>query len=493
MATLLAGKNPLHIPENPLHIPEIRSRISRLVSVKDAISCVRVSKDWYKDFIYHIWYAVDFKVHNTFQRLSADIIAKHGHHIRIVENLKTQRQLNALVHSSIKNVRVLHLTCAKSARFRILCMDLISNNNRSLKDLTFRMDENVKTGDLSARMISIDAFISHSSVSLLSLIHLRGVCFSRNSFASLLRGCPLLTSVYLQDDVTMLSGSSIDSFQHMGVITLMASIKNVFKPDPGSEVLPLGLTLLVHFPNLTCWLCHSLETTLIVSSERIKEEARICCPKLSYFYTFRIPSLVLYDLVANAFNNLKTVAFEYEKLSMDIIVALLFHQTTLQGVSAIRCGNQSETEQDDFLSEEDPFRESGRALQLLPRSCSNLTALAVELHKMDMDFVEEKEWACRGLQQLRVRIRSLDTEEKVNRAHQLWVEGIMKKNKNVEEEEQEKRTGQEEGNNELTESPANGIKETSIEERVARHLLKFDQLKSVWLGTRTLYAASKKR
>ncbi|KAF8922876.1 hypothetical protein BGZ58_003630 [Dissophora ornata] len=437
MVTLLAGKNPLHIPENPLHIPEIRSRISRLVSVKDAISCVRVSKDWYKDFIYHIWYAVDFKVHNTFQRLSADIIAKHGHHIRIVENLKTQRQLNALVHSSIKNVRVLHLTCAKSARFRILCMDLISNNNRSLKDLTFRMDEN--------------------------------------------------------DDVTMLSGSSIDSFQHMGVITLMASIKNVFKPDPGSEVLPLGLTLLVHFPNLTCWLCHSLETTLIVSSERIKEEARICCPKLSYFYTFRIPSLVLYDLVANAFNNLKTVAFEYEKLSMDIIVALLFHQTTLQGVSAIRCGNQSETEQDDFLSEEDPFRESGRALQLLPRSCSNLTALAVELHKMDMDFVEEKEWVCRGLQQLRVRIRSLDTEEKVNRAHQLWVEGIMKKNKNVEEEEQEKRTGQEEGNNELTESPANGIKETSIEERVARHLLKFDQLESVWLGTRTLYAASKKR
>ncbi|KAI8595639.1 hypothetical protein EDD21DRAFT_390672 [Dissophora ornata] len=489
MATLLAGKNPLHIPENPLHIPEIRSRISRLVSVKDAISCVRVSKDWYKDFIFPIWYAVDFKVHTTFDRLSADVISKHGHHIRIVENLKTQPQLNALIHPNIKNVQVLYLTCATSARFRILCMDLISNNNRSLKDLTFKIDIYAKSSDLSARMISMDALIPRSSASLLSRIKLHGVCFSRNSFASLLRGCPLLTSVYLQEDVAMLSGSSIDSFQHTGVTTLIASIKNVFKPDPESEVLPLGLTLLVHFPNLTCWYCYSVERALVVSVERIKAEARICCPKASKLNTGKTTSPVLFDLVANAFNNLNAVTFVYERLSMDVIVALLFHRATLQDVTTFRNSNQSKTEQDSVLSLEDPFQVSGRALQLLPRSCPNLTVLSIELHEMDMDFVEEEEWVCRGLQQLRVRIRSLDTEEKVNRTHQLWMEGIMKKNKKVLEEGQEKRTGQEKGCNMSAESPANGIKEISIEERVARHLLKFDQLESVWLGTRTFYAS----
>ncbi|KAI8600709.1 hypothetical protein EDD21DRAFT_376395 [Dissophora ornata] len=419
MATLLVRKN-------PLHIPEIRSRISRLVSVKDAISCVRVSKDWYKDFIFPIWYAVDFKVHTTFDRLSADVIAKHGHHIRIVENLETQPQLNALVHPNIKNVQVLYLTCATSARFRILCMDLVRNNNKSLKDLTFEMDVNAKKGDLSARMISVDAFTSHSSVSLLSSIRLQGVCFSRDSFVSLLRGCPLLTSVDLQQDVAILSGSSNDAFQHTGVTTLIAPIKQVFKLDPESDVSPLGLTLLVHFPSLTYWQCYSLETTLIVSSERIKAETRICCPKVSEIGTWRTPSPVLFDLVANAFNNLEAVTFQYEQLSTDVIVALLFHQTTLQGVSTFWSDNESKTEQDDFLSREDPFRVSGRALQLLPRSCPNLAVLSVELHEMDMDFVEE-EWVCRGLQRLRVRIRSLDTKEKVNRALQLWVEGTMKK------------------------------------------------------------------
>ncbi|KAF9102967.1 hypothetical protein BGX27_010792, partial [Mortierella sp. AM989] len=52
-----------------LQIPEIRKRISRYVTVKDAISCVQVSKDWSNDFVFPIWYAVDFSVHTTFEKL----------------------------------------------------------------------------------------------------------------------------------------------------------------------------------------------------------------------------------------------------------------------------------------------------------------------------------------------------------------------------------------------------------------------------------------
>ncbi|KAF9123818.1 hypothetical protein BG015_005238, partial [Linnemannia schmuckeri] len=81
--------------KNPLQIPEIRARVSRLVSLEDAISCVRVSKAWSKDFALPIWCVVDFGIHDTFKDLDSDIVTKHGHHIRTIKNLTTQSQLDA--------------------------------------------------------------------------------------------------------------------------------------------------------------------------------------------------------------------------------------------------------------------------------------------------------------------------------------------------------------------------------------------------------------
>ncbi|KAI7827447.1 hypothetical protein BC939DRAFT_445274 [Gamsiella multidivaricata] len=471
----------LFIDKNPLHIPEIRSRISRLVSVKDAISCVRVSKDWSNDFVFPIWYAIDFKVHNTFEQLSADIVAKHGHHIRIVEDLKTQLQLNALLSPSIKNIRVLRITCASSARFRTLCMDLISRNNSNLRKLSLGIDVNANQRDLSFRMIFVDALVPHSSVSRLSSVRLHGICLSRNSFASLLRGCPLLTRVDLQQDVALLSGSSIDTFQHTRVATLTAPISQVFKPDPESEPSPPGSSLLAHFPNLTYWHVYNQVTTLVVPIKRIKAEVRMCCPKVTQIGTWVTPSPVLYDLVANVFRNLVSVTFAYKELSTDVIIALTFHNATLLDISTFWDVHECHTERDHFPREDDYFQSRGRALQLLPRSCLNLQILGLERHEMDMDHVEESEWACKRLQELRVRIRELDTKEKVKRALQLWKEGRKKNETDVMDEERKKV---------VDESNESHVKkeDTSIEARVAKHLLTFDKLKAVWLGTRTCYS-----
>ncbi|KAG0009197.1 hypothetical protein BGZ80_002639 [Entomortierella chlamydospora] len=221
------------IQESPFHIPEIRHRVSRFVSVKDAISCVRVSKDWSRDFISPIWYSVNFKTQNAFEKLGADVIAKHGHHIRVVEDLETQSQLDALHHPSVSKIKYLSLTCQKNARFRSLCMDFIGNNNRSLMGLTVEMIAHPKD-DLSSRMISTAALIPRSSPSKLSYIRLRHVCLSRDSFVLLLKYCPLLKSVDLQVDVALFSGVTPDIFKHTGVTTLTAPIKQVFKPDPES-------------------------------------------------------------------------------------------------------------------------------------------------------------------------------------------------------------------------------------------------------------------
>ncbi|KAF9276166.1 hypothetical protein BGZ74_003739, partial [Mortierella antarctica] len=150
---------------------------------------------------------------------------------------------------------------------------------------------------------------------------------------------------------------------------------------------------------------------------------------------------------------------------------------------------QSYTERDEFPLEDDHFRQSGRAVQLLPRSCPYLKYLEFEGHEMDMDIVEEEKWACIGLLQLQVRIRGLDTKEKIDWTLNLWKEGRQKKDNTTtpgkeEPKQQKENEGEDEEDTTLLESQA---KDTSIKVRVARHLLSFEKLQAVWLGTRTFY------
>ncbi|KAF9080314.1 hypothetical protein BGX23_002325, partial [Mortierella sp. AD031] len=105
-----------------------------------------------------------------------------------------------------------------------------------------------------------------------------------------------------------------------------------------------------------------------------------------------------------------------------------------------------------------------------------------------MDIVEEEKWACRGLRQLRVRIRSLDTKEKIDWTLKLWKQGRQKKHNNTtlekEESQQEKENeGEDDEDTVLSDSHVIEAKETAIEERVTRHLLAFAKLEAVWLGT----------
>ena len=447
------------IKDNPLHIPEVRSCVSRYVSVADAISCVRVSKDWSTDFAFLIWFAVNFNTHSSFEQLNATVIARHGHLIRKIHNLSTQGQLNALLHPNISNVRVLSLSCTTTARFRILCMDLVSNNNKSLETLSMKM----YTDDLSVRTISLDAVVPHLSDSRLTTITLRNVCVSRASFVALLKGCPLLTSVSMLINIALLSGPSIDTFQHTGVASLSVNLEGVFKPDPDSEVSALGFSLLAHFPNLNHWTLYPLEATLIDPIEHIIAEVKLCCPKVSQVYTWTTQRPLLYNLLARVFRNLVKVIFAYEQLSADVVLALLLHKATLIEVSTTCDNKEDNTERDHIPIESDHFQTSGLAIQLLLRSYQNLTAFKLERHEMYMDIVEEAEWVCKGLRSFRVRVRGLDTTEKINRTLELWADG--RKNKS-----------------QFTQIETNDM---SIEARVARHLLTFDNLERVWLGTRT--------
>ncbi|KAG0248706.1 hypothetical protein BG011_009989 [Mortierella polycephala] len=283
----------------------------------------------------------------------------------------------------------------------------------------------------------------------------------------------------LQRDVALFSGFLIDTFQHLRVTTLTASISQVFKPDPGSTSSTLGFSLLIHFPNLIHWQVYNLTATLSVPIEEIKAETRMCCPKLAIIDTWITPSPVLYGFLADAFRNLKFVTFSYREFSRDIILALLLHKATLIKISTFWDYDKQTTERDELPHEDDHFQ-NGRVMQFLPCSCPNLQTLALERHQMDIDHVEESEWACKQLRSLRVRIRGLDTEGKVDRALQLWLQERRKKNGMDKKKWKETK---EDVANEFVSS------QVSVEERVARHLLTFDKLEEVWLGTRTCYVS----
>ncbi|KAK3834509.1 MAG: hypothetical protein J3R72DRAFT_221824 [Linnemannia gamsii] len=162
---------------------------------------------------------------------------------------------------------------------------------------------------------------------------------------------------------------------------------------------------------------------LFVPVERIKREVAICCPQVTMIDTWKSPQLIIYNLVANAFHSLTHVTFAYSQLSMDVIVALLCHKATLLQIIAFQGSSKSYTERDSVPSEDDHFQHSGRAVQLLPRSCPYLKFLEFEGHEMDMEIIEEETWTCRGLQHLRVRIRGLDTKDKIDQSLNLWKEG----------------------------------------------------------------------
>ncbi|KAF9397796.1 hypothetical protein BGX21_008497 [Mortierella sp. AD011] len=89
--------------------------------------------------------------------------------------------------------------------------------------------------------------------------------------------------------------------------------------------------------------------------------------------------------------------------------------------------------------------------------------LSIKNNSMDMSHVEKSLWKCSDLKVLRARIKGLDTAEKIDRALQLWVEGRKVKDEKMRSQKDKQcRTGE--------------IGGSSIEERVARHLLAFDKL-----------------
>ncbi|KAF8939896.1 hypothetical protein BGZ58_008407 [Dissophora ornata] len=145
-------------------------------------------------------------------------------------------------------------------------------------------------------------------------------------------------------------------------------------------------------------------------------------------------------------------------------MAALTHRETLDSFGAfVPFGGFYECK--ELFTEEDHLQESASSFQMLPQLCSQLKLLMIPKLEMDIEAIEKQEWSCRDLEELAVRIRGLDTTEKITRTIQLWIDA---RNQIKESESADSNTLLQDDN--------------SIEGRVARHLLKFPKLQEVWLG-----------
>ncbi|KAK3827983.1 MAG: hypothetical protein J3Q66DRAFT_409126 [Benniella sp.] len=459
-------------PKNPLVLPEILKRMSRYVTTNDAVSCAQVCKAWSNHFASIIWHTIDFDIHHGLIILDIRTLAKYGHYIRVVENISEHSHIITLTSSNARRLERLSITMSASQKFYDRCVDLLRQVNTTLEHIDIFQPK-----EYGAPYFAVDSLFpaeDTNATSRLSSIKIRGLRMTRDSLSSLLENCPSLEHLNIRD-TTLLSPlhdtSDTHYYRHTGVIRLTAPIEQVCKMDQQSEIVP---SLFVQFPNLQSWITRNSHSrgAADVSSQYIRDEVAKHCPSLKALSLGTRASTTI-GMLARSFEDLTEICIKNKQLSNDMVTAILKHQETLKTVMTF-------VSHDDFYdSETIPDTESiqddtnGGIIQSIPQHCTRLETLQLPLFEMDMDDVEKTKWGCRDLEELHIRVRGLDTEQKIDRAIQLWKEGrmaIKEKRANCE---------QESPSASLQVDSAIPPDDNSIEARVARHLLKLENLRKM--------------
>ncbi|KAG0061233.1 hypothetical protein BGZ89_011628 [Linnemannia elongata] len=410
----------------PFDIPELVRRISLFVSVKDALSCVLVAKSWSDHFLSVIWFHIDFHTQLRFTTLPLDVVAKHGRHIRIVEDARSFRRVYVLANASVARLRELHIETTGSARQHVHAYEVVSRNIRSLEiiHLFAASDpDDMDKHDSSVHYVSVPALVpffgaSEGIASKLKILRLSELCLTHDGLVAILQASPQF--------LTILS---------------------TWQDDPD----------------------------LTIPTAKIKEDIARYCPYLTAF-ELEQPSTLLSCFCMHIGRNISELTFDYEHISLEGISAILLHQATLRQLMVFGASPHVDLEADEVPAVSRHFQEFSQLLQLILRGCPHLETFDLALHEMDMDEVEMGEWTCKGLTTLRIRVKGLDTKETIQKAIVLWRAGC--KRRYQEEEDKEMEGFEEETKRAMR---LNGM-DSSIEARVARHLLKFEHLDDVWLG-----------
>ncbi|KAG0218733.1 hypothetical protein B0O80DRAFT_458511 [Mortierella sp. GBAus27b] len=560
---------------SPLDLPEIRDRLSRFVQFKDAFSCILVNRNWYQTFVQVIWHTVNIATNSGFKNLEPSLLEKRGRLLKVVS--VTATNLTTINHPSISSLQSLTVVGRPGFRSQSCLYNIICRNITAISHLVLHLKpisvSPRQSGSANWTYISFDVF-ENRTTSNLTTLDLTGVAASRRSFSSILRASPKLETLTLVD--TVLYEFTADSrYEHYERIIIIASLEQMFNPDP--EV-PDAPSLFIHFPFPNCWritdstsMGHPIMTATRAGLDKIRRTLKADCPCLTSIVMDASGPMVA-KVLAHGFNRLHEIRIHHEAMDGNVVAAILAHQDSLFKISTLLPNldifNANEPTPLDQDTEND--RDSSDMTwmwQLIPRCCPYLMRIELPNYEMDMDEAEKTLWRCKTLITLRIRIRGLDTKQKIEEAIKLWVTGRTIADTNtsrtlkrhmgdcdtdVESDDGEGAEGneveggkqkekkrsikrikmndestgdcgsdmdgdeggdenqQQNGQSEDLMSPTNNNGENktndslsgdwgdeysktdhAIEARVARHLLKFDHLVIVWLGTKTFHLQDK--
>jgi hypothetical protein len=233
-------------------------------------------------------------------------------------------------------------------------------------------------------------------------------------------------------------------------------------------------SLLAYFPNLERWATQKANRPAGDLKHHMRDEVAKHCPSLKRLLIGAdAPTIV--DMLTEVFNNLISICMRDQDLSAETIAAILRHRDTLNTVATVTVVDG--LFDSEAIPEVKKFDISGWTVLSIPQHCTRLRRMRILFLEMEMDDIEKTEWRCYDLEQLYIRIRGLDTKEKIDRAIQLWKEGrIAIREKQFMDVQMESSST----NPQLESIILTG--DTSIEARVAKHLLQFKKLREVWLG-----------
>ncbi|KAF9143096.1 hypothetical protein BG015_000539 [Linnemannia schmuckeri] len=477
---------------NPFILPELIHRLSRFTTLHDSLSCALVCRAFSEIFIPVIWFSVDFDLQPRFTGLPSSVVTKHGHHIRIVENIQSCAEVRVLANPQVQRLRkIKYMDTTGSNLQHILGFEIVSRNSASLVRLDLVPDDPVPVGEENrlANYIQVTALIppfGSPQASKLYRLCIMDLHLTFEGLMTIFHGCPQLTKLGLVN-VTILGKPTNPQqlYQHPNISFLSCLHQALFRTDPLDRHQPTP-SLLLHLPHLkTIELCdHEVEnnpspsTLNTIPPRALLSELSRHCPNLT---GLRVQGLRDCTDLVSAFcstpisRQVSELAFDYDHISLGIITSLLLHPQSLTSVKIYR-GVDFILDRDVVPIVDDHFWAQGQFMQLVPRTCKGLRILDIHLHEMDMDVVEMGKWVCKDLRRLRVRIKGLDTRERILETIALWRKEWRARRNNLP-------SSLDVSNSNSNGNSANGqTNDLSIEERVVRHLLKLENLEIVWLG-----------
>ncbi|KAF9128096.1 hypothetical protein BG015_004399 [Linnemannia schmuckeri] len=210
-----------------LDLPEIRVRIASFLSNRDCISCMRVSKTWYKDFAGPVWDTVDFDKNKSFSKIPPKVISKYGHLIRSVLKVVKENDLLVLQYPNITSLRSVEFLAINNKLSLALFYDLVRYHRGTLKSLAVSGDwrkASLLKQDEERVYLSLDALKPEASLTSLSL---ECVYITRSAFSSILKSSPSLRSLSLWSTTILAHNLTQELFRHNGITYLKASSTQV--------------------------------------------------------------------------------------------------------------------------------------------------------------------------------------------------------------------------------------------------------------------------